>query len=217
MANKEPRGWYSRGYLPHIDAGAVPQFLTWRLADSCPAELIEKWREELRGKPEEERKQQLYSRVEKYLDQGLGSCVLRNPIAGRIVQDGLLFYHLVHYDLHAWSVMPNHVHCLLTPYEGVEFETFLKPLKGYTSREINKAFGGRGNRWQVDFFDRLIRDEGHFHRVSKYIEWNPVKAGLCSDPKHWAFSSANEVAMGRVHEKVTAMRRAEGGQIRDQE
>jgi len=42
-----PAGWHSRGYLPHFDGGEIPQFITFRLADSMPQELLDRWREEL--------------------------------------------------------------------------------------------------------------------------------------------------------------------------
>src|SRR5579885_89079 len=53
-----PTSRYSRGYLPHIEAGSVRQFITWRLNDAVKVELIREWREELSQLPEEEFKRQ---------------------------------------------------------------------------------------------------------------------------------------------------------------
>lgn len=89
--------------------------------------------------------------------------------------------------------MPNHVHVLLTPHDDRSLKSIVQPLKSFSAVEIRKQLGDSGSVWQPDYFDRLIRDEGHFERVLRYIEWNPVKAGLCSDPKHWPHSSANSV------------------------
>ena len=48
----------------------------------------------------------------------------------------------------------------------------------------------RGGFWQVDYYDRYIRNEEHYHRTVEYIEMNPVKAGICENREGWAFSSA---------------------------
>ncbi|MEQ1935870.1 MAG: transposase, partial [Fimbriimonadaceae bacterium] len=124
-----PRGWYYRGYVPHIDAGSVPQFLTWRLEDSLPAKVIEVWRRELRGLPDSDRKREMWRRTEQYLDAGHGSLILRNPIAGQIVQATLIHDHNIKYSLRSWVVMPNHVHCILTPLPGFTLETILRTIK----------------------------------------------------------------------------------------
>lgn len=187
----EPRGFYSRGYLPHLDAGSRPQFITWRLNDSVPSHLFEEWRTQCEALPEAKRKQELYVLTERYLDEGHGSCILRSPVASAKVQDALLFYNGARYELHAWVIMPNHVHVLLTPAQGQDLTSILRPIKSYTATHIHKALGGSGALWQADFFDRLIRDEEHFHRVRKYIEWNPVKAKLCTGPEHYVYSSAH--------------------------
>ena len=67
----EPRGWHSRGYLPHFDAGEVFQSITFRLHDSMPQSLLEMWREEL-ARESAEFEDKLRWRIESYLDQGYG-------------------------------------------------------------------------------------------------------------------------------------------------
>jgi REP element-mobilizing transposase RayT len=94
--------------------------------------------------------------------------------------------------------MPNHVHVLLTPLPGEPLGEILRDHKGFTSRTINKALSRSGQLWQEDFYDRFIRDQAHHERVGAYIEWNPVKAGLCDDPSVWQYSSANEDAYERL-------------------
>ena len=189
----QSRGRYSRGYLPHIDAGSATQFLTFRLADSLPASLISAWRCELSTKTDSEQKKEMYSRIEKHLDQGHGSLLLRNPVAGKIVNEAIIFYNGKKYVLHAWCVMPNHVHLLVTPLPGITLTDIVRPLKSYTSKCIHEALGGSGRLWQPDFFDRLIRDSEHQEKVARYIEWNPVKAGLCHDPSLWPFTSFGRI------------------------
>ena len=196
------RGWHSRGYLPHIDAGEVPQFITWRLRDSIPTALIDRWVDELRHLLRADSNRVLESRIEDYIDKGIsGTRILQNPDAAKIVQDALIFYHEQSYQLHSWVIMPTHVHVLLTPRASRDLRMILRPLKSYTAREIHRHLGGAGQLWQHDYFDRMPRSEAHFEKIVKYIEWNPRKAGLCTDPTHWPYSSANDVAMRRVLEK----------------
>lgn len=194
----EKRGRYSRGYLPHIDAEGRSQFLSWRLADSLPLEQLDQWRQEVLALPESERKRELSSRIEKYCDSGKGACVLAHPYAGRAVQESLLYDHGRRYFLHAWVVMPNHVHALLTPKENVTLEEIMRVGKSVTATTINKYFGQSGRLWEPDYFDRLIRNPDHFEKVRRYIEWNPVKAKLCQDPSLYPWSSANPDAQKRL-------------------
>jgi REP element-mobilizing transposase RayT len=188
----EPRGSYSRGYLPHYDAGSQAQFITWRLHDSVPARLIEGWRAELSIESEDRRKRELYRRVEEYLDAGHGSCILRNPAIAVLVQDAILALHGSLLLLHEWIVMPNHVHVLVTPLPGIELSTLVKRCKGSTAREANKFLGKGGRFWQPDYFDRLIRNEKHFEGTAHYIRRNAVKARLCSVESDWPYGSCNE-------------------------
>ena len=78
------------------------------------------------------------------------------------------------YQLHAYVVMPNHVHLLVTPH--VMATRWLGPLKGFTAHEANRSLGTTGKAfWQDESYDHLVRD-GEFDRIREYIEWNPVKA-----------------------------------------
>jgi REP element-mobilizing transposase RayT len=69
--------------------------------------------------------------------------------------------------------------------------TLVQRVKSFTAHQINKELGLTGRLWQPDYFDRAIRDAGHWEKTAQYIEWNPVKAGLCNDPRQWLFSSAS--------------------------
>ncbi len=177
-------GWHDRGYLPHFDAGPLPQFVTFRLADSMPRELLDKWRAEAKTDAE------FRKRIEGYLDSGYGECWLGDPRVGKMVEDALLFHQDSKYRLKAWVVMPNHGHVLLTPLEGVHLPDIMHSIKSYTANEANKILGRSGQFWQIESFDRYIRNLKHFVSTVRYIENNPVKAGLCAKPADWPFSSA---------------------------
>lgn len=188
--DQEPKGWYSRGYLPHFDAFDVNQFVTIRLHDSVPVKVIAQWQDELRYVPEEKRRIQLIRMIEKYLDMGHGSSYLAEPSIARIVADSLQFWDGVKYKLQAYVIMPNHAHLLLKPFEGEHLFKVVQSLKKYTSRLANEALGKTGHFWYREYFDRYMRDEQHFARTVDYIHQNPVKAKLCATASDWEFSSA---------------------------
>jgi hypothetical protein len=108
-------GWSTRGYIPHFSADGKMQHVIFRLADALPAGVLERWEEDLHVLPEGEAKRQKCILVERYLDAGHGDCHLRNPQCAEIVQNALFYFAGERYDLHAWCVMPNHVHTLFTP------------------------------------------------------------------------------------------------------
>ena len=182
-------GWHSRGYLAHFDA-ELPQFITFRLHDSLPQSVLLGWQEELKHQKREPVQAIMRRRVEAYLDQGHGSCYLKDSGVASIVQEALLFHDESKYRLAAWTVMPNHVHLLCTPSVGYSLAEIVHSLKSYTSSEANKLLNRKGRFWQKEYFDRYIRNARHYARVVSYIEDNPVKANLCAKPEDWPFGSA---------------------------
>ena len=94
------------------------------------------------------------------------------------------------YKLVSWTVMPNHLHLLVKPLAGNELSQIRHSLKSYTASEGNKILGRKGKFWQEDYYDRYIRNHEHFENTLKYIDMNPVKAGLCKNRIDWEFGSA---------------------------
>ena len=92
--------------------------------------------------------------------------------------------------------MPNHVHLLVTP--DVPVSKLTQSLKRFTAREANRLLQLTGIPfWQDESYDRLVRDEIEFQRIARYIEWNPVKAGLASHPEEFLWSSARPINNNR--------------------
>jgi len=183
-------GWHSRGYLPHFDGHAIPQFVTLHLADSIPKKVIDGWKRELTLLDYEQENILIQKRIERYLDQGYGSAFLKDNRLATMVQNSLLKFDAVRYNLSSWVVMPNHSHFLLTRFKDWELEQIMHSFKSYTAHEANKILKRSGQFWIKDYFDRYIRNAEHFRRTVTYIENNPVKARLCSKPSDWPFSSA---------------------------
>jgi REP element-mobilizing transposase RayT len=163
------KGWHDRGYLPHFDSHGINQHVVFRLHDAVPA----------KGDGGDD-----------VLGRHYGSCVLRDRRCANIVAQSLLHGDRERYALKAWCVMPNHVHALITTDAQSELGQIVRSWKTFTTRRINEVLHRSGQLWAADYFDRFIRDEKHFEDNKRYIEQNPVAAGLCATPSDWPFSSA---------------------------
>ena len=188
--------WYSRGYFPHLDTDAVTQHVTFHLFDSLPQALLRQWREEFQrlqapGKTaESEAKDEHRNRIHDALDAGYGSCWLHDDRLAGVVENALLHFDDERYSLHAWCIMPNHVHTLFSPKAGFKMSAIVHSWKSFTAHECNRILQHAGKFWEREPFDRYIRNGRHFHNAMTYIENNPVKAGLCDRAEEWPWSSA---------------------------
>jgi REP element-mobilizing transposase RayT len=182
--------WHSRGYLPHWEAGETPQSITFRLADSLPSSLLKRCTEEIAHLPENEAALKYRIRIESALDAGHGEGTLINPTIAEIVENAFLHFDGERYWLHAWTIMPNHVHVLATPLHDHTLSSITKSWKSFSARRANEVLGRSGTFWAPEYYDRAIRDETHFDNVVAYIAMNPVKAGLRHEPGQWRFSSS---------------------------
>ena len=174
----------TRHRLPHWQQGNVWIFATFRLNDSLPTVLLAQWEKERDDwlsqhprpwdwKTEAEYNERFPRRFEYWLDQGRGSCVLKDPAIAKIVADALRHFDGERYELAAFVVMPNHVHVLFRPLGNHRLPAIMKAWKGFTAREINRRIGESGRLWQPDYRDRLIRNERHFYAAMEYIRDNP--------------------------------------------
>jgi REP element-mobilizing transposase RayT len=116
---------------------------------------------------------------------------MKDARIAKLVADAIQYgaEHLQLYRLCAYVVMSNHVHILIWP-KGLLPE-ITKAIKGFTAREANLILGRTGQKfWQEESFDHAVRSEDEFYRIKRYIERNPVKAGLVESPEDWPWSSA---------------------------
>ncbi len=155
--------------------------MTFRLADSVPPAL----RAGIAALDEETRRRS----IERLIDAGYGSCLLRQPPYAEIVSRALSYFDGTRYRLIAWVVMPNHVHALIEQIEGWPLAAVVQCWKSFSARQIGRAKGTKGKIWAADYFDRFIRDAPHFSSAVAYIEENPVKARLVGNAEDWPFSS----------------------------
>jgi putative transposase len=171
--------------LPHWDVIGQPLFVTFRLHGSLPANRVFA-PERLVSSGE------AFRAMDRILDGGRsGPLFLRRPeiaeLVERALRDGESRFH--RYQLHAFAVMPNHVHLLVTP--AVAAGKWLGPLKGFTSHRANHVTGMQGKPfWQDESYDRLVRSAAEFERIRGYIEHNPVAAGLATSADQFRWCSA---------------------------
>jgi REP element-mobilizing transposase RayT len=120
-----------------------------------------------------------------------GPTWLQDSRVARVVVDALRYGETVRgfYQLHAWVVMPNHVHAIFQPHAAMP--TIMRWLKGRTSRVINRILGRTGMPlWQDESFDHWMRSAEELSDLIEYVENNPVKAGLAEAKERWRWSSA---------------------------
>jgi len=96
------------------------------------------------------------------------------------------------YQMHAYVLMTNHLHLLLTPSDTTSLEKAVQLIKGASSHEIHKQRGGRMEIWQPGFHEATIRDAADYLSKLRYIEQNPVVAGLVVNPSDWVWGSASQ-------------------------
>jgi putative transposase len=85
--------------------------------------------------------------------------------------------------------MPNHVHMLVE--SSTVASQWLRALKGFTGYSANGLLGLHGKFWQEESYDHLVRNDDEFDRIRRYIENNPVVAGLAREPEEYPWSSAS--------------------------
>jgi len=97
---------------------------------------------------------------------------------------------ILNFPIYAYVILLNHFHLILkTPVKGDLSEIMFR-IKGFSSREINKARDVKGKSiWQDRYYDHIIRDERDFEKHCDYIHYNPVKHKLVDKPELWKWSS----------------------------
>lgn len=210
-------GIFRRRRLPHWDVEDGIYFVTACLEGSIPAQGrldLNRYRDELESgvKPAtidepawELRKHKLvFARFDDWIDRIPAVKWLENNQAARIVRDAMLHFAGVRYDLLAYVVMPSHFHWVFHPRadwfeehqkvgdQRTPRECVMQSIKGFTARECNKLIGLTGTFWQEESWDHVVRGDDELERIIRYIEDNPVKAGLAKTPEDYLWSSARD-------------------------
>jgi putative transposase len=94
------------------------------------------------------------------------------------------------FQLHAFVLMPEHIHLLLTPAKGITVERVIQLIKGGYSHAFGIEFGKHKEVWQRGFTDHRIRDRADFEQHLEYIHDNPAKRSLVEQASQYRFCSA---------------------------
>jgi len=190
-----------RGFHPHLDHPELLQHITFRLFDSVPANAITSWRGELARMQgtDGDAVSALQARIDRYEDAGHGVCWLGQPLIAAVAAEAFAYFDGERYELLEWCVMPNHVHVLIQTKRGLPMGSLVRSWKGHIAKTANRILGRDKGLpfWAPDYFDRFMRDDAQLLATRRYIQQNPVKAGLASSAEHWPWGSAARGREGR--------------------
>lgn len=100
-------------------------------------------------------------------------------------------------DVHAWVFMTNHVHLLMTPQSADAISRCMQCLGRYYVRFFNKRYQRTGTLFEGRFKSSVVRTRQYFLACQRYIELNPVRAGMVAGPADYSWSSYRAHAFGR--------------------
>lgn len=115
--------------------------------------------------------------------------------------------------IHAFVLMTNHVHIVVTPEDVDGISRFMKKVAQRHTQFVNRTHGRTGALWEGRFKSSLIDSEQYLLRCYRYVESNPVRAGMVAHPAHYPWSSYMHNALGtpslivKPHDVYTALGR----------
>lgn len=124
-------------------------------------------------------------------------CYQRAPIFRDPRYAELFLLTLKHYRkqrkflLHAFVLMPDHIHIILTPADNLSLEQLMQLLKGGFSFRVGKELSARRELWQRSFTHERISTPDAYAGFVRYIHENPVEKKFCASPEEYPYSSAN--------------------------
>lgn len=212
-----------RRSLPHWYMPGAAHFVTYRLAGTLPIEVIETLKQKrhqlLAAKTDKSPANHrlhvhklLFAAYEKHLDAASEIDWLRDPGVASMLRQNLYHHDGVKYHLHAYCIMPNHVHVLLTPSPELfqqdvtaddtavgetadkrsPLSSIMHSLKSYTANRANEILRREGKFWQPESYDHWVRDDEELERIVNYIRANPVHAGLVERHEDWHWCSCHD-------------------------
>jgi putative transposase len=111
--------------------------------------------------------------------------------------------HLFSVNIFAYCLMPNHFHFVLSPCQANGLIKLMQWLMTCHVRRYHKHYGTSGHIWQGRYKSFLIQEDEHLLTALRYVEGNPVRAGLVSSAKNWPYSSHRE-RIGKKNNKIVA-------------
>ena len=185
FVNKQEFIFIGGSQLPHWNQQNCVQFVTFRLADSLPQQKLQEYREmkaqweKSHPKPWDEATKKEYNNtfatiIDKWIDAGYGDCILQDCNLRDILANTILRYNGDRYIIHAFVIMPNHVHVLFSPRESNLVQDIVGGWKKFSAMAINRQMECKGKKiWEHDSFDHMVRSWERYQETVKYITRNP--------------------------------------------
>jgi len=105
-------------------------------------------------------------------------------------------------SVHAYVLMQNHIHLLVTPMQEDSLSTLVQGIGRKYVRYINRSYNRSGTLWEGRFKSAIIDADNYLLPCSQYIEGNPVRAGLVKQVEAYRWSSYHTNALGRVDDLI---------------
>ncbi|WP_426208945.1 transposase [Massilia sp. TWP1-3-3] len=117
---------------------------------------------------------------------------------------GMMEDALAEFDctLHAYVLMPNHVHLLASPVDTTAPASLMQRVGQRYTQYVNRRYRRYGTLWQGRYHSSLVDNEGYFLTCQRYIELNPVRAGIVAHPVDYDWSSYRVHAHGEPSDIV---------------
>ena len=106
-------------------------------------------------------------------------------------------------QLHAYALMTNHVHLLVTPASGESVPQVIMSLGRRYVQYVNRTYRRTGTLWDSRYKSSLIDADSYLLSCMRYIELNPVRAAMVDDPAHYRWTSYRSNALGEENERLT--------------
>ena len=178
--NKDEAKIITISHLPHISERQKIYAVTFRLHDSLPQHIVMSYMQECEKIFGEDspsfktkRDAMLHKKMMELMDAGYGECILKEKSVRRIVEEGFEYIDNNMVSVHAYVIMPNHVHAVLETLGETNIQQVIHTLKSYSALRINKCMHRDGCVWQRDYYDRIIRNDTHYANAINYINNNP--------------------------------------------
>ena len=108
-----------------------------------------------------------------------------------------------HCAIHAYALMTNHVHLLLTPETGTGIAKLMQAVGRRYVQYINRSYRRTGSLWEGRYKSCVIQAETYLLACMRYIELNPVRAEMVDDPAHYRWSSYRHNGLGQADSRIT--------------
>lgn len=106
-------------------------------------------------------------------------------------------------QLHAYALMTNHVHLLLTPKHAAAVPRLIMSLGRRYVQYINRTYRRTGTLWDSRYKSSVVQAETYLLTCQRYIELNPVRAAMVEDPAHYRWTSYRHNALGQTDSRIT--------------